>query len=312
MYIDYIKCHGSGNEFVMVDATTSQLEGVDLALFARTVCNREESIGGDGVLLLCKRGDTYGMRMFNPDGSEAEMCGNGIRCVARLADEIKGCGEQFDMWSGSNIYNITRQTDIYEGIPTYGVNLAVSLQSSDFGFSGGKEFIEGVIPSLDDNLRWSAINVGNPHIIAEVESIDYNHLEQLGERVKMLREEFPRGINISLVQLLAKNRIFVATYERGAGITASCGTAMTSSATAMALNRRCDYGSEILVENRGGAVRCICRNEGGLRTQLIGNASYISRGVIGIEDEGVFRAVEQSLCEDEIALYNEFLQHYKG
>ena len=307
MKFDYIKCHGSGNEFVMVDAVKHDLSGMDLAEFARFVCNRESAVGADGVLLLVERDGIYGMRMFNPDGSEAEMCGNGIRCVARLAEAYVGA-RKFDMFSGGNIYGITREEDIYPDMLTYGVDLNVRLSSTDFGFAQGTErFVSQRIERLDDDLLWTAINVGNPHIVAEVSEIDYAHLARLGERVLELREEFPKGINVSLVKVLGKNRIFVATYERGAGITASCGTAMTSSATAMALNDRCDYEAVIDVENRGGAVRCICHKEGGLHTQLIGNASYISYGRVVVENDD-FVCVELGKADDEIALYNDFLR----
>lgn len=306
MKFDYIKCHGSGNEFVMVDTIKFPLEGVDLAEFARFVRDRESSVGADGVLLLVKEGEMFGMRMFNPDGSEAEMCGNGIRCVARLAEEYLGKRE-FEMFSGGNIYGIVRAEDIFPEIPTYGVDLKVRLSSPDFGFAKGAEsFISRPIERLDGTLRWTAINVGNPHIVAEVEKIDYTLLAQLGERVVELKEEFPKGINVSLVEVKGRNRIFVATYERGAGITASCGTAMTSSATAMALNSRCDYEATIEVENRGGAVRSICHKEGFLHTQLIGNASYLSHGKV-VADEGGFICVEMGKFEREIELYNNFL-----
>jgi diaminopimelate epimerase len=306
MKFDYIKCHGSGNEFVMVDAVKYDLQGVDLAEFARFICDREHSLGADGVLLLVEREGVYGMRMFNPDGSEAEMCGNGIRCVARLAEEYVG-ERKFDMFSGGNIYHITREEDIFPAIPTYGVDLAVRLASADFGFAkGAEQFISQPIEPLDAELLWTAINVGNPHIVAEVDQIDYAHLTHLGERVLELKEELPKGINVSLVKVLGENRVFVATYERGAGITASCGTAMTSSATAMALNGRCDYCKVIEVENRGGAVRCICHKEGGLHTQLIGNASYISHGEVSAE-KGEFIYTEQGKYDAEIALYNDFL-----
>ncbi len=307
MKFDYIKCHGSGNEFVMVDAVKYDLQGVGLAEFARFICDRENSVGADGVLLLVEREGLYGMRMFNPDGSEAEMCGNGIRCVARLAEEYVG-ERKFDMFSGGNIYHITREDDIYPAMPTYGVDLAVRLASTDFGFAkGAAQFVSQPIERLDAELRWSAINVGNPHIVAEVEEVDYDHLTRLGERVLELKEEFPKGINVSLVKRLGENRVFVATYERGAGITASCGTAMTSSGTAMALNGRCDYGEVIEVENRGGAVRCICHKEGDLHTQLIGNASYISHGEVSVEG-GIFGYEEQGKYAAEIALYNDFLE----
>lgn len=307
MKFDYIKCHGSGNEFVMVDAVKHNLDGIDLADFARFICDREGSVGADGVLLLVERDGMFGMRMFNPDGSEAEMCGNGIRCVARLAEGYTGVGK-FEMFSGGNIYTITREEDIYPAVPTYGVDLKVRLASDDFGFAQGAEkFVSQRIERLDDNLCWTAINVGNPHIVAEVSEIDYDHLTHLGERVLELREEFPKGINVSLVKVLGENRIFVATYERGAGITASCGTAMTSSATAMALNGRCDYGAVVEVENRGGAVRCICHKEGALHTQLIGNASYISYGEV-VAEKSNFAYAEKGKFYDEIALYNDFLR----
>lgn len=307
MKFDYIKCHGSGNEFVMTDGVKHNFDGIDLAAFSRFICNRESSLGADGVLLLVKMDGVFGMRMFNPDGSEAEMCGNGIRCVARLAEEYIG-KQEFDMFSGKNIYGIVRADDIYPAIPTYGVDLGVRLASADFGFAeGAEQFVSQRIERLDETLLWTAINVGNPHIVAEVETIDYDHLTRLGERVLELKEEFPKGINVSLVKVLGENRIFVATYERGAGITASCGTAMTSSATAMTLTGRCDYGKVIDVENRGGAVRCICHKEGGLHTQLIGNASYISRGEVIVEN-GEFTYKELGLFEDEISLYNDFLR----
>jgi diaminopimelate epimerase len=124
-----------------------------------------------------------------------------------------------------------------------------------------------------------------------------------------LKEEFPKGINVSLVKVLGKNRIFVATYERGAGITASCGTAMTSSATAMVLNGRCDCGEVIEVENRGGAVRCIYHDDGSFapQTQLIGNASYVSYGEVAVEN-GKFSYEEQGQFDNEIALYDDFLR----
>lgn len=307
MKFDYIKCHGSGNEFVMVDAIKHNLDGIDLAAFARFICDREHSAGADGVLLLVEHSGMYGMRMFNPDGSEAEMCGNGIRCVARLAEGYTGVGK-FDMFSGGNIYTITHAEDIYPGIPTYGVDLKVRLTSNDFGFAKETDrFVSQRIERLDDNLLWTAISVGNPHIVAEVEAIDYDHLTRLGERVLELHNEFPKGINVSLVKVLGENRIFVATYERGAGITASCGTAMTSSATAMALNGRCYYGVVVDVENRGGAVRCVCHRESGLHTQLIGNASYVSYGSVTLHD-GVFTYEKAGEYDEEIALYKEFLR----
>lgn len=235
------------------------------------------------------------------------MCGNGIRCIARLAEQYIGSRE-FDLTSGGKVYPTARYAPIFGDIPTYGVEIGVNLTSKDFAFIPTEQdcFIDSVIEPLHPTLRWTAISVGNPHIIAVVEKIDLTLLEQLGERVKHLPETFPYGVNISLVELRDKNRIFVTTFERGAGITPSCGTAMTSSATAMALQGLCDYGTEIIVENRGGMVRCLCSNEQGLKTTLIGNASFTERGEIDFDGK-TFAFHSNTIVEDEIEAWSSFL-----
>lgn len=309
MKVEYIKCHGSGNEFVMIDTVAEQIESSLLSALSVAACDRERGIGADGILLLVKNEQgVYGMRMFNPDGSEAQMCGNGIRCIARLAEGYVGA-EQFNLTSGGKLYPTARYAPVYGDIPTYGVEIGVKLWCEDFAFTPSEsgDFIDGVIEPLHPTLRWTTISVGNPHIIAVVESIDLELLNTLGERVKSLTDIFPNGVNISFVELRNKDRIFVTTYERGAGITPSCGTAMTSSATAMALQGLCSYNSDIAVENRGGAVRCICSKDGGLKTTLIGNATYTERGIIEFDGKTfAFRTTD--IFSDEIEAWNSFLR----
>ena len=308
MEINYIKCHGSGNEFVMIDTIAQQVDESLLPALSKAVCNRELGIGADGILLLVRSDNgLYGMRMFNPDGSEAEMCGNGIRCIARMAEEYIG-SSHFDLTSGGKIYPTARYAPIFGDIPTFGVEIGVNLVSKDFAFISPEQscFIGGIIEPLHPTLRWTAISVGNPHIIAVVDTIDITLLEQLGEQVKCLPEIFPNGVNISMVELRDKNKIFVTTFERGAGITPSCGTAMTSSATAMSLQKLCDYDTDIIVENRGGMVRCRCSNNQGLKTTLIGNASYTERGEIDFDGKN-FAFRTNSVVEDEIEAWQSFL-----
>ena len=275
MEIGFIKCHGSGNEFVMIDAVRSDMSAVPLPVLARAACDRRNGIGADGLLVLVynRVNCLYGMRMFNPDGTEAEMCGNGIRCIARLAQKYEN-SDNFRLISGGREYAVARCGQLAEGVPAFSVRIPVRLWSDDFAmFSPDEEFIARTIADLDENLLFTAINVGNPHIVAKVEHVDYDLLARLGEKVKHLPQVFPHGVNVSLVEVRSRNEIFVATYERGAGITASCGTAMTSSATAMTLLGECDFDSRIDVLNRGGMVRCYCSREGGLSTMLIGNAT---------------------------------------
>ena len=311
MEIDFIKCHGSGNEFVMVDAVEQDLSAVEWAGFARCACDRERGIGADGLLVLVRVGaGNYGMRMFNPDGTEAEMCGNGIRCVARLAQKYEA-SDTFSLVSGGREYAIARWKQLREGVATFGVRIPVRLWSDDFAmFARDEECIARPIEALDGNLLFTAINVGNPHIVARVGRIDYDLLGRLGERVKQLRDVFPHGVNVSLAEVRSRNEIFVATYERGAGITASCGTAMTSSATAMALLGECDFDRPIDVLNRGGMVRCICSREGGLATMLVGNATYEFFGRIAW-GEGDFRFTTDRVCRAEQRAYADFVNELK-
>lgn len=308
MKLNYIKCHGSGNEFVLFDAVATDMSSVEFSALSKAVCSRTTGIGADGILLLVRNTEgLYGMRMLNPDGSEAEMCGNGIRCVARLAQSYTQTGH-FDLTSGGKIYPTARYSPIFGDIPTYGVEIGVKLWSRDFAFSQseGCNFIDKVIEPLHPTLRWTAISVGNPHIVAQVDKCDLSLLEQLGERVKTLKEVFPNGVNISFVELRGENHIFVTTFERGAGITPSCGTAMTSSATAMALQGVCSYGEDITVENRGGVVRCLCSAEP-LATTLIGNATFTESGAVDFDGKS-FAYTSQKTFSEEIEAWDDFLR----
>ncbi len=325
MNLEYIKCHGSGNEFVMIDAVgaswagtvygdTLPREGVDIALLARKACDRQSGIGADGLLLTVRNKEgMYGMRMLNPDGSEAEMCGNGIRCVARQTAERHITEGDFTLYSGRGLYPIRRSDTMAEGVEAYGVKIAVSLQSDALPMTAGGAFVGQKIEALADGMLFTAISVGNPHVIAKVECIDYALLEELGERIKKLNDVFPQGVNLSFVEVRGRDRIFVATYERGAGITSSCGTAMTSSATAMTLLGECDRDTEITVANRGGAVRCICRKEadGALHTTLTGNASYMSAGRIDICGDD-FTFSTDHIYEEEARAYEAFRKRING
>ena len=275
MQVEIIKCHGSGNEFVMVDMVAQPPIG-DMAEFARQICSHEVVGKADGVLYVVKEGEHYAMRMFNPDGSEAEMCGNGIRCVARLVEERFFAERDFTLLSGGNSYPIHRADDIAGCIRAYGVDIGVKTTSPDFGFAEGREsFIGQEIASLGGEEQFTALNLGNPHIVAAVEEIDMARLQELGERVQLLKKDFPRGINVSLFRKCNRSAIFVATYERGAGITYSCGTAMTASSTASVLLGLCEADSDISVLNKGGMVICRCTpTADGIVTRLTGNATY--------------------------------------
>lgn len=274
--MEFIKCHGSGNDFILIDATKyrdfSREEWSD---FAREACSRESGIGSDGLLLLVRHEDgVYGMDMLNPDGTYAEMCGNGIRCVARLAYERGYISAEDVLRSGGRDYKVQRLEPI-DGEQTFGVDIPINTWSKDFTFYSPEErFVAKKIEALDLELEFTALNLGNPHIVAEVESISLEHLTRLGERVITLKELFPYGVNVSFYERRSSREIFVSTYERGAGLTLSCGTAMTASATAVAMRGRVDVGERIEVRNRGGRVFCTTQLDGSITTSLEGNATF--------------------------------------
>ena len=305
---EIIKCHGSANDFIMIDvARNPELQSIDWSAFARVACDRESGIGSDGLLLVVKNKEgVYGMDMLNPDGTHAEMCGNGIRCVARLAYE-RGYLDGGVLFSSDRLFSIGREEALSEGIDTFSVDIAIDLASPSFGFAVDNEpFIAKKIEALDPELRFTALNLGNPHIVAQVERIDMALLESLGERVKTLKSEFPDGINVSLYECRNQRELFVATYERGAGITMSCGTAMTASATAAALLGLTAAGERINVKNRGGKVFCTTRlADDKIVTKLAGNATFVWWGSASFE-EGVLRYDINSDTGEE-KLWQEFV-----
>ena len=308
-HFEIIKCHGSGNDFIMVDTTLMESpESIDWPAFARMSCDRANGIGSDGILLVVRNAEgIYGMDMLNPDGTHAEMCGNGIRCVARLAEERGYLGSGL-LTSGGRTFPARRAEAVAQGIETFSVDIPIATWSESFGFFNPEErFIGKTIESLDNRLQFTALNLGNPHIVAAVEEIDMTLLEQLGERVKSLKREFPHGVNVSLYKVLSPTSIFVATYERGAGITLSCGTAMTASSTAAALLGYVNRGERIEVFNRGGKVACrTAITDGSIITTLEGNATFEWRGEARFD--GTNFAFDIEAESGEAATWNNFVE----
>ena len=300
---EIIKCHGSGNDFIMVDTTRlDDANAIDWSAFARIACDRTHGIGSDGVLLVVRNDEgIYGMDMLNPDGTHAEMCGNGMRCVARLAYE-RGYLGSGTLFSADRLFRIGREEQLSEGVDTFSVEIPISTWSTSFGFFKPEQcFVNERLEKLEPNLRFTALNLGNPHIVAEVESIDMALLESLGERVKSLKDEFPYGVNVSLYEVRSESEIFVATYERGVGITLSCGTAMTASATAAALMGRTGREQRVSVLNRGGKVFCTTRiSDTDIITTLAGNATFEWWGSASFDGESMEHSIERTTGEDRL------------
>lgn len=310
--VKYIRCHGSGNRFLLLDAVREprlELLGANPALIAE-LCTTPHRC--DGLLLTVRQGSMYGMRMFNTDGSEAEMCGNGIRCVARQAQGYVGeAVREFALTSGGAVHAIRHEEPLFGSIPTYRVEIAIRTATADFLPSMEEgSWIGRSIPALDDQLRFTYLNLGNPHLVAAVEQIDLERLQALGERVKQVPELLPKGVNVSLFRHIGEQTIYTATYERGVGLTSSCGTAMTACSTAACLLGLCRTEEPIRVRNSGGLVHCTChRTEETITTSLAGNATFEAEGELLLDPEmSGFTLLNEVPFAEEIAQYETFLQ----
>jgi diaminopimelate epimerase len=241
----FVKMHGIGNDYVYLDALgTPGLESRDLPALARAVSDRHTGIGSDGLILVCRptlAGADVRMRMFNADGSESEMCGNGIRCVAKFAHDRLGVrARPMRIQTGRGILAIeyTLRDDRLESatvdmgepileasrvpvsIPELEAGAAaVEQPMSLLGLADAGGWAErcGLVP------RFTCVSMGNPHAVLFCRDAAAVPLESVGPAIERAGI-FPRRTNVHFVQVAGPERAVMRTWERGAGITMACGT----------------------------------------------------------------------------------------
>ncbi|WP_409298287.1 diaminopimelate epimerase [Peribacillus sp. SCS-26] len=312
MKIEMIKCHGSGNDFILIDEMDAALPFTDSerAELAITLCSRDSAAGADGILFVQESQHCDArMRIFNSDGSEASMCGNGLRCVARYACEKLG-SEKLVIETMKADLEVEKTEDIYTGIPTFRVEISpVSFQLDDLPLKLEKEvLLNEKIPQLSEDLYFTAVAVPNPHLIAIVDRdiLASGIQETMAVQVNKPNDLFPDGVNVSFVRTLEKNAIFVRTFERGVGFTNACGTAMSASSLVTCLHAGNEPGREITVYNNGGKVKCVVHeNDGNMKIDLIGNGSYEYKASIVLDDADItaFRLEDKEEYRNEKELY---------
>ena len=284
MRIDFTKCHGSGNDFALLDARGVERDDVEWAVLARALADRRGAVGSDGLLLLVD-GDgqhAFGMRMFNSDGSEAETCLNGLRCVARAGFEALGIDQALVRLKTASA-EVRRDPDLAPGVVTIG-ELAgpASLELDDWPMMIGRhQNVQMPIAKLPSDRPFTAIAIPNPHLIAFVERIDEAELVAVGEACEAAPDWLPNRANVSFVEVRGPHELFVRTHERGVGLTDSCGSAMAASVFAACLTERTPFDAEVTVFNRGGLVRGSAAPDGMVR--LSGNATYEWEGSAAID-----------------------------
>ncbi|HEO8422368.1 Probable diaminopimelate epimerase (DapF epimerase) [Mycobacteroides abscessus subsp. abscessus] len=312
MNIKITKCHGSGNDFLIIDEISDayQFSEEERAELAKALCNRTSSLGADGILyVMPSQVADARMRVFNADGSEASMCGNGIRCVARYVCELLQVEEALIETMKANL-EVKNEAEIYPNIPTYLVEISpVSFQTKDLPlYVESDTLLNEKIPGLHEDLLFTALAVPNPHLITIVNKdvLDSNVQEILSKYVNGANEYFPDGVNVSFVSILEKGSIYVRTYERGVGFTNACGTAMSASTLVSILNGYNEENRYVDVYNNGGKVRCYVHHQDNqYRIDLIGNATYVFHAVVSIDWDAIesFEVGEKTYYEEEAIQY---------
>lgn len=284
MQIAFVKCHGSGNDFPLIDARAMRLSDGEWRAVARALADRDGPVGGDGILLLTE-GDAdcaFGMRMLNPDGSEAETCLNGLRCVARAGFEALGI-DHARVRLKTSTAEVAREAPIAPGVVTIRtVAGPAAIEPAAVGLVGiDAPVIDAPIPGLPDAGRFTAIAMPNPHLVRFVETVDEAALVALGDWCEAGPALIPARANVSFVELRGADALFVRTYERGVGLTDSCGSAMAASTLAAGLTGRIAFGTEVRVFNKGGLVRGRASAE--RVVTISGNASFLYDATVEVD-----------------------------
>ena len=245
--ISFTKMAGAGNDFIVVDNRLDLIKK-DAAKFAKKFCNRKLSIGADGLILLEKSSAVGGsasggkkadirMRILNPDGSEAEMCGNGVRCLAKFAVDHRITGPKLSIETPAGMIYAEVKGDSVKARMVEPQDLELNLEVR---VNGHKELL-------------NFINTGVPHAVKLVGSVSNCDVEALGGTIRRHERFAPRGTNVDFISPRKDNSIDIRTYERGVeGETLACGTGSTAAALVVAAVR--NFKSPVLVHTKGGEV----------------------------------------------------------
>ena len=248
------KMHGLGNDYIVVDNKEEKINGKQAAELAKRLCERRLSVGADSLLLASssKAADVK-MRVFNADGSEAEMCGNGIRCFAKYCYEngiVKKKEFSVETLSGiKNVWLTLRQGEVSVVKVDMG---SPSWERSSLPMTGHGTCINVDLMVDSQLFKVTCLSIGNPHCVIFVDKVDDFPVEQIGRKIEK-HEAFPKRTNVGFVQVLNPRELKLRVWERGCGETLACGTG--SCAAAAAANKLGKVDSKVTVHVLGGDLK---------------------------------------------------------
>jgi len=269
--------HGIGNDFIVVDCLAAPLPEEQLSEISRIASHRKFGIGGDGlILVLPSRVADYRMRMFNPDGSESEMCGNGIRCFARYVYDRRLISEpqlRIETLAGvKSVKLLTRGGKVEAVKVDMGQPRLLRSEIPMRGDDNGRVIGEPLKVN-GRRLEITAVSMGNPHAVIFTDNVDTFDVERYGPLVENHRA-FPQRTNVQFVQVRSSSELLLRTWERGVGITWACGTGACAAAVAAALNGR--TGKRVNVQLLGGDL--LIEWTGDNRVMMTGPAEEVFEG----------------------------------
>lgn len=285
--LKFTKMHGLGNDYVVIDESQTEVVPEEIkAEVCEKLCNRRFSVGADGVIFVAptNRNDAdIRFRIFNADGSEAEMCGNGIRCFAKFVYENSILVKEemgVETLGGVKKLLLTLQ----EGTVT---SIRVDMGTATFNPSeipldtDEKEFLDQKIVVAERPVKMTAVSVGNPHAVVFTDDIESVPLEKIGPLIEC-HPLFPHRTNAHFVRVLERNEIEMITWERGTGVTLACGTGATSSV--LAGYRLGLLDGNVLVHLPGGKLKIsVYQDDDKLGAFMEGDAVTVFNGCIELK-----------------------------
>ncbi|NLI90719.1 MAG: diaminopimelate epimerase [Peptococcaceae bacterium] len=279
--MNFTKMHGLGNDFICLDHFLFPPQ-IDYSEIAYRLCHRQFGIGGDGLIAILpsQKADAR-MRIFNPDGSEPEMCGNGIRCFARYvydAGYIKK--DSFYVETLAGVLKV--ELEVNEGdVRGVTVNMGEPFLNPEKipVLAGSDRAVGEDIEACNTKMKFTAVSMGNPHCVIFVEDLNTLDFAGLGPVIET-HPLFPKKTNVEFVQIDNPGEITIKVWERGAGPTLACGTGASASVIAAALEGR--TGRQVTVHLPGGDLKINWAEDN--HVYMTGPATYVFRGTL-IEDK---------------------------
>jgi diaminopimelate epimerase len=293
--LQFVKMHGCGNDYICVVA--DRVRPAEPGALSKRLSDRRFGIGGDGLIMLCpsksadariKTADVR-MEMYNADGSRGEMCGNGIRCVARLYYEISGgCKNPIAVDTDCGVKTITLKLDSGRPVAATVDMGEPILEGRDIPANHDGRVIDYPLEVAGSVEKITAVSMGNPHCVVFVSddgifALDDAEFARLGRQFEH-HPFFPRRVNTEFILPVARDRLKMRVWERGSGETLACGTGACASLVAAVLTGRADHKATI--ELRGGNLEIEWRERGPAANHVFmtGEAIEVFRGEVELGD----------------------------